>query len=296
MDYSFKQKIMTKKILVTGATGNIGSLVLPKLLETGVEVHALVRNEEKALKLEELGVKTFVGDYGSQEMLVQAAQNVDAVLAITPPGPDAVEQGEAIIQAAFSSGSPHLVRISAIGAAPDAPTENGRLHYESDKLLMNSGLSYTILRPHFFMQNLFMSVDTIKADGNMYWGMGEGSLGMIDVRDIVDCAVEVLVNGGHKNKIYNPTGAASISIYDAAEIISKSIDKTVNYVPVPIEAVGDAIRKAGWGEWGALAMMDYSKAYSEGWGDFVNDDVETITGNKSRSFQQFFDEVMKFGF
>jgi uncharacterized protein YbjT (DUF2867 family) len=287
---------MSTKVLITGATGNIGSLVVPQLLEAGIEVQALVRNEEKALLLEESGVKTFVGDYNSQEMLVLAAQNVDAILAITPPGPEAVEQGEAIIQAAFSSGSPHYVRISAIGAAPDAPTENGRLHFDSDNRLIKSGLTYTILRPHFFMQNLFLSVDTIKADGNMYWGMGEGSMGMIDVRDIVDCAVEVLVNAGHKNKIYTPTGASSITFGEVAEIISSALGKPVTYVPIPIEAVGDAIRKAGWGEWGAQVMMDYSKAYSEGWGDFVNDDVESITGNKSRSFQQFFDEVMKYGF
>jgi uncharacterized protein YbjT (DUF2867 family) len=287
---------MATKVLVTGATGTIGSLVIPKLLEAGVEVQALVRNEEKALLLEELGVKTFVGDFASQEMLVMAAQNVDSVLAITPPGPEAVEQGEALIQAAFSSGSPHYVRISAIGAAPDAPTENGRLHFDSDNRLINSGLTYTILRPHFFMQNLFLSVDTIKADGNMYWGMGDGKMGMIDVRDIADCAVEILVNGGHKNKIYNPTGASSFTFYDAARIISSGIDKPVTYVPIPVDAVGDAIRQAGWGEWGAQVMMDYSKAYSEGWGDFINNDVETITGNKPRSVQQFFDEVLKFGF
>lgn len=287
---------MTTKVLVTGATGTIGSLVIPKLLEAGVEVQALVRNEEKALLLEKSGVKTFVGDYESQEMLVLAAQNIDSILAITPPGPDAVEQGEALIQAAFSSGSPHYVRISAIGAAPDAPTENGRLHFESDNRLINSGLTYTILRPHFFMQNLFLAVDTIKADGNMYWGMGDGKLGMIDVRDIADCAVEILVNGGHKNKIYNPTGASSFSFHDAAKIISSGIDKAVNYVPIPVEAVRDATLQAGWGEWGAQAMMDYSKAYSEGWGDFVNNDVETITSRKSRSFQTFFDEVLKYGF
>lgn len=287
---------MKRKVLVTGATGNIGSIIVPQLLEEGVEVHALVRNEEKAKALAEKGVKIFIGDFGSQEMLVQAAQNVDAILAITPPGPEAVEQGEELIQAAFSSGSPHYVRISAIGAAADAPTENGRLHFESDNRLIKSGLTYTILRPHFFMQNLFLAVDTIKADGNMYWGMGDGKLGMIDVRDIADCAVEILVNGGHKNKTYNPTGASSISFHETAKIISSGIDKTVTYVPIPVEAVRDAILKAGWGEWGAQVMMDYSKAYSEGWGDFVNDDVETITGNKSRSFQQFFNEVLKYGF
>ena len=65
---------------------------------------------------------------------------------------------------------------------------------------------------------------------------------------------------------------------------------------MPIEAVGKAILDAGWGEWGAEVMMDYSRAYSEGWGDFTNDDVEHLTGNKPRSFQNFFDEVMSYAF
>ena len=55
------------------------------------------------------------------------------------------------------------------------------------------------------------------------------------------------------------------------------MDKPVTYVPISIEAVGEAIRNAGWGEWGANVMMDYSKAYAEGWGEFTNDDVEIIT-------------------
>jgi hypothetical protein len=72
------------------------------------------------------------------------------------------------------------------------------------------------------------------------------------------------------------------------------MDKPVTYVPISIEAVGEAIRNAGWGEWGANVMMDYSGAYAEGWGDFTNDDFETITGKKSRSFQQFYDEVFAY--
>jgi uncharacterized protein YbjT (DUF2867 family) len=161
---------------------------------------------------------------------------------------------------------------------------------------MDSGLKYTILRPHYFMQNTFMSVDSIKSEGKMYLGMGQGSLGMIDVRDIADSFVALLLEGGHENKIYIPTGPESITFTDVASIISNGIDKPVEYIPIPIEAVGDAIRQAGWGEWGAQVMMDYSKAYSKGWGDFTNDDVESITGRKARSFKQFHNEVLATGF
>jgi uncharacterized protein YbjT (DUF2867 family) len=282
---------MPKTILITGATGNIASLVIPQLLKVGANVRAYVRDAEKASSLTDQGVTLCIGDFDNQEALNSAAEGVDAILAITPPNPDAVAQGEAILNAAKNGGSPYYVRISAIGAAEDAPTENGRFHHTSDHALIESGLTYTILRPHFFMQNLFAAVESIKSEGNMYWGMGDGKMGIIDVRDIANCATSLLLNGGHDNKIYTPTGPESIDFHQMAKLIAEPYGKEVNYVPVPIEAVGDAIRELGWGEWGAQMMMDYSKAYAAGWGDFTRDDVKTITGNEPHSFKDFANEI-----
>ena len=259
-------------------------------------MHAYVRDTNKAQYLADLGAVLFQGDFSDQQALNNAAEGVDAILAITPAGPEAIEQGKVVLNAALNSGSPYFVRLSAIGAAEDAPTENGRSHYASDKMLIESGLLYSILRPHYFMQNLFANVSTIASEGNMYLGMGEGSLGMIDVRDIADSFVSILLNGGQKNKIFTPTGPESITFAQAAQIISSGLGKTVNYVPISIEEVGKAIIDAGWGEWGANVMMDYSRAYANGWGDFTNTDVEHITGKTARSFKQFFDEVLSHAF
>lgn len=286
---------MNKKILVTGATGNIASFVIPQLLDAGATVHAYVRDAEKAASLAQMGAILFEGDFSDQEAINKAAAGVNAVLAITPAGPEAIAQGEVVLNAALASGSPYYVRLSAIGAAKDAPTANGRLHYETDQAVINSGLTYTILRPHYFMQNLFANVETITAEGKMYLGMGDGSLGLIDVRDIADTFVALLLaedNSARANKIFTPTGPESISFNEMAKTISNELGKTVDYVPIPIEAVGEAIIAAGWGEWGADVMMDYSKAYADGWGDFTTDDVENITGKEARSFRQFFTEVL----
>jgi uncharacterized protein YbjT (DUF2867 family) len=283
---------MSNKILVTGATGNIASLVIPQLLGDGAIVNAFIHDEAKGQSLVDQGVNVFVGEFTDQEKMNEAASGVDSILAITPPNPDAVAQGEVILQAALNSGSPHFVRISAIGAAADAPTENGKLHFDSDQRLINSGLTYTILKPHFFMQNLFGSVETINSDGNFYLGMGEGSLGMVDVRDIADSAASLLLNGGHNNKTYTLTGPESMQFTTAAQILTESKGKQINYVPVPLEAVREAILGMGWGDWGAQIMVDYSRAYSEGWGDFTNNHVEQITGNKPRSFKQFADDML----
>ena len=287
---------MSKKILITGATGNIASLAIPALIKNGLTVRAFVRDPKKAESLQKLGVEIFEGDLSDQEALNEAAKGLDAVLSITPAGPNAVAQGNAVTKAAKQADVKHLIRLSAIKAAEDAPTENGRSHFQTDKEIIASGIPYTIVRPHFFMQNLFMSVQTIMEQGNMYWGMGQGKLGMIDVRDIADCVVSLLTKGGHEGEIINPTGASSITFNEAAAIISKGIGKPVNYIPISIEAVGEGMRSMGAGEWNAKVMMDYAKAYSENWGDYTNKDVETITGHKARSFQEFFDEVLSWGF
>lgn len=282
---------MSKTILVTGATGNIASLVIPDLIKNGMNVRAMLRDVSKGEALKEQGAEVVEGDFDDKQKLGNNLEGADSVLAITPPNPNATSQGSNILNAAKEAGVSFYLRISALGAAADAPTDNGRLHIQSDEELMNSGIAYTILRPHFFMQNMFASVDSIKNEGKFYMGMGEGKLGMIDVRDIADCCVSILTNGDHKNKIYTPTGPESIPFSKAAEIIGSTIGKEVNYVPVPLEAVRKAILDMGWGEWGAQIMVDYSNAYASGWGDFTTNDVEAITGKMARSFRQFVDDV-----
>jgi len=282
---------MSKTILVTGATGNIASLVIPELIKNGINVRAMLRDVSKGDTLKELGAEVVEGDFDDREKLGSNLEGVDSVFAITPANPNAVSQGTNILQAAKDAGVSFYLRLSAIGAAVDAPTDNGKLHFQSDQEVIKSGITYTILRPHFFMQNMFMTVDSIKNAGNFYLGMGDGKLGMIDGRDIADCCVSILVNGGHDNKVYNPTGPESIPFTRTAEIIGSAIGKEVTYIPVPSDAVHQAILDMGWGEWAAKVMVDYSNAYASGWGDFTNNHVETITGQKSRSFQQFVDEV-----
>ena len=288
---------MFKKVLVTGATGNIASLVIPQLLAKGIEVNAFVHNRNKADKLKLKGVEIFEGEFTDQTAMNEAAKGVDAVVSITPPNGNAVKQATTILKAAKNAGAKFILRISALKAGKEAPTANGRLHHETDIEIMASGIPYTILRPHFFMQNLFMSVPTITEQGNMYWAMGEGKLGLIDVRDIADCVVTILTdNTRHTGKLYNPTGSESIDFNTIAGLLTEKLGKKVNMINVPYEVVGESIISMGMDKWFAEVMMDYSKAYSQNWGDFTNDDVEKITGHKARSFKQFTDEVLSYAF
>ena len=269
---------------------------MPSLLKAGTEVKALVRNPDKAEKLQEQGATVVTGEFTDAEAVRNTFEGAQVILLIVPASPDAAKQMSALISAAKISGNPHIVRMSAIKAAVDAPTANGILHYESDTELMESGLPYTILRPHFFMQNIWTSISTIQQSGQIYWGMGDGKIGIVDVRDIADVAVALLLEGSYQGEILTLTRPESITFSQVAEAISDYLVKKVTYVPITYEQVKQSILEMGWGEWGAQVMHDYSKAYSEGWGDFTTADVEKVTGHKPRSIKQFVSEVLAYGF
>ena len=276
-------------ILVTGATGNVGSTLIPNLIAMGATVRALVRDESRAQGLRDQGVEVVIGDLDKPETLDAAFGGVDKVFLLTPPNPNQVAQARNGIAAAKRAGSPHIIRLSA-HAVKDMPGALPRVsaqHGEIDTELKASGLPYTILRPHNFMQNTFMAAQTVASDGAMYMPLKEGKFGMIDLRDIVDVAAKVLTEDGHEGKTYALTGPASISYHDVAAGLSKALGKEVKYVDVPPEAAREAMVGMGLPEWIVGALTEYNKAFSEGSGDFTTNEFEEITGHPARSYETF---------
>ena len=283
---------MGRRVLVTGATGNIGrDLVLKLCKHPELEVVAFVRDAEKARDLEAAGAELAVGTYEDKEAVSAAQKGVDTMVLITPANPESEAQVKALLAPAKSRKVRKVVRVSALKADPEGPTDNTRQHGKADALVQKSGLTYTILRPQFFMQNVMMALGTIRDDDVMYWGMGKAKLGMIDVRDIVDVLEKVIVDDSHTDEILDLTGPASISWDDVAKEISEGIDRPVTHMPIPIEAVHTSILRVGMGDWFADVMRDYSKAYGEGWGDYTTDHVTKVTGKPARSVREFVRDV-----
>src|SRR5690606_35351261 len=125
-----------------------------------------------------------------------------------------------------------VVRLSAVGAAHDAPTRSGRLHALADHELQQSGLSWTILRPHWFMQNLLGAAAPITAHGAVHLNLGQGRIGMIDVRDVAAVAAGVLTSPpeDHHARIYTPTGPRAITLDEAVRELSRAAGRDIDYV------------------------------------------------------------------
>lgn len=283
---------MSEKILITGATGKTAALVAAQLRARGVAVRALVRDARKAEALAAQGVELAVGDFETPASLAAALDGVTSVFLVTPPHPDAAGMVERFLAVATESPlRPRIVRLSAIKGSDHGPTDNTRTHGRADRAVQDSGLPYVILRPNYFMQNLFGSAESILTKGMMFQGTGDGRLGFIDVRDIADVAAAVLVDTQWDRGIYELTGPASLSYGDVARLLGEALGREVKYVQVTPEQVRATILGLGWGEWSAGIMADYSAAYARGWGDFTTTFVEKIAGHPARSYEHFLREV-----
>ena len=222
------------KVLVTGATGNTGSLLVPALLRENVDVRIFVRDEAKAKPLKDLGAEVVTGDLDKPETILPALNNVDKIYLLTWNGETQLQQAENVLNAVKEAGgNSHIVRHSMWGPDNSRIIKQG---YKIEEMIKSSGLPWTILKPTFYMQNTMMAAQTISSDGMIYWDMKDGKLGMIDVRDIADSAFAVITGEGYEGKSYILTGPDAISFNDIAKTFSTVLDKEVKYVNVPGEA------------------------------------------------------------
>jgi len=276
-------------VLVTGATGTVSTALLAELKgKPGIHLRALVRDAGKAAALVEEGYKVVVGDLEEPETLDDAFDGVDVLWLLTPASALEPSMGSNAVNAARKAKVKHIVRNSAIKAAHDAPNRNGRLHAQVEDAVKASGIAWTILRPHYYMQNLLSSAGSVASDGMLYMNMGEAPVGMIDARDVGVLAARVIEDpSSHAGKIYNPTGPESSTMKDAAEVLGHVLGKPVQYVALPQDSARDAMLGFGLSRWFVGNVVDYGRVYSQGWGDFVTSDFAAVTGQRARSFKQF---------
>src|SRR5882672_12094872 len=278
-----------KTVLVTGATGTVSTALLDALKgKPGLRLRALVRDPGKVDALKKDGVEVVQGDLEEPDTLSEAFDSVDVLWLLTPASAVEPSMGSNAVTAAKRAKVKHIVRNSAIKAAHDAPNRNGRLHALVEESVKASGIPWTILRPHYYMQNLLSSAGSVASDGMLYMNMGEGRVGMIDGRDVGVLAAKVIEHPDrHAGKTYTPTGPEVTTMAESAETLSSLLGKRINYVALPPEAAQQAMLGFGLSRWFVGNVVDYGRVYSDGWGAFTTSDFKDITGQEARSFKQF---------
>jgi uncharacterized protein YbjT (DUF2867 family) len=275
-------------ILVTGATGKTGGATARALRAAGVPVRALVRDRKKAAHLDRLGVTLAEGDLGRPESLQAACDGVDGVLLVSTATPETPRLEGNLVQAAARAQVRHLVKIGAYGTSPASPFNLARWHAEVERTIAGSGIAWTNLHPHYFMENFLMfHAGSIRAEGRFYAPMRDGRIPMIDTADIGEVAARCLTSSGHEGKTYDLTGPAALSHGEAAAVLSKVLGRTITYVDVPSGAAAESMRSHGMPAWLVEGLTALFEVYASGAAARVSPEAGRILGRPPRTFEAF---------
>src|ERR687898_2690882 len=229
---------MVETILVSGATGTVGSEVVRQLSSSmDVNIKAAARSVEKIKNLEGDKVKTVSIDYNKLESLKEALKDVDKLFLLAPAVPNAHELASNLVNEAKKAGVRYIVKQSVMGADEGADVGTMRLHREAEKIIEESGIPYTFLRPNEFMQNFInFHSPSIKGNNAFYLPLEDAKVSLVDGRDIAAVAVKSLLDEDkHKNKTYLITGPEALSYHQVAEMLSNATGKKISYVNISEE-------------------------------------------------------------
>ncbi|OON66181.1 SDR family oxidoreductase [Hymenobacter sp. CRA2] len=284
---------MPETILVTGATGNVGSELVRALSNRDVHVRAGVHSVIKGDRLRHLNpdVQLVELDFERPETLTVAFTGVDRVFLVTPFTDTQVQMGQQLIDAAKAARVKQVVRLSVMGAEAEPGIQLGRWHREVERYLAQSGLPYAILRPNSFLQNFInYQGESIRQQGAIYQPLGEGRISYIDVFDIAEVAAAILTDDipKHHGRAYALTGPQALSTQEVAAAIGQAAGRPVQYVDVPEETARQAMQGAP--QWMIDSMMELHALGRAGHAAGITPDVERLTGRRPRTVQEFAQE------
>ena len=277
---------MNNKILVTGASGNIGAPLVANLKAANANF-AIMRSKAS----NDEGFETVVADFNDPAALTRAFTGIDTLFLLLPLVENKLELAQNAATAAKQAGVKHIVRSSGAGADAQSPFALPKLQGQIDDLLKATGIPCTFLRPAGFMQNYTTYQTQAIKDGTIYMADGGQAQSIVDTRDIADVAIKVLQNpAAHAGRTYTLTGGESITGTQAAALISQAIAKPVQHVSVPTEAAIATMQQWGMSAFSINIMDSLNKVISAGYASEVSPDVENLLGRKPRTFAGFVGE------
>lgn len=251
------------KIGITGATGQLGSLVIEHLKsKTASEnIVALVRNQEKAAGL---GVESRSFDYNDAETLKQSLSGIDYLLLISSSEVgQRARQHKNVIEAAKEAGVKWIVYTSLLHADTSSLSLAGE-HLETEALLKDSGIPVTILRNGWYTENYLGSVDSALKAGAFIGSAGEGKISSAARNDFAEAAAVVISDPKHQGKVYELAGDESYTLSDLAKEISKQAGKEIPYNNLEEAQYAEILESVGLPTEFAQAIAGWDVSASKG--------------------------------
>ena len=240
-------------IVITGATGELGSLVVQHLLKKvpASEIVVSVRNPEKASALTEQGIEVRYGDYDEPTSLQKAFTGAEKLLLISSSSFDdiaRVRQHASAIEAAKKAGVSRIV-YTGVAYAEQVGLTLAQVHQATEHALRTTGIPYTVLRNAFYT-HLFVNPGLKAAieRGELVTSTGSGKLNTATRSDFALAAATVLTEEGHENKIYELTASQPWSFDELAQLLSQASGKRVTHRSIPESEIGAELKQSGMPE------------------------------------------------
>lgn len=273
-------------VLVTGATGSVGSAVVRELRERDVDVRAFVRDVDRA-KARLGDLECVAGDYGDPASIRRAISGVDRVFLCSRNDPRQLEHETNVIDAAAAAGVGRLVKVGANGAKVGSPLAFWDAHGRIERHLELVGVPAVVLHPSSYTSNLLASAETIKHIGKLFAPAGDAKVTLIDPRDVGAAAAVVLTEDGHEGRTYVLTGPEAVTYEYAAACVSAAIGKPVEYVDVPDAMARDGMLQAGLPPWLVEQLVILWQQLRHGAAAETTDVVRVLIGREPRSVAEF---------
>jgi uncharacterized protein YbjT (DUF2867 family) len=274
-----------EKILVIGASGKTGAPLVKRLIEKGEQVRAATRKPAAASVAEDT-FETVDFDFDRPGTFSPALDGVDRLFLMVRPGdPRPHETALPFVDKAVASGVKRIVSLTAMGVerVDDFPLRVIEKHIEA------SAVSWTHLRPNWFMQNFSSGpmLADIRATGALHLLSGDAKISFIDVRDVAAVAAVALTESGHKNKAYTLTGGMALDHSQVVSHLSKVAGKTIVYIPLSEDDGRKMLARMGLSGEQIERMINMQRMVRQGLCEPVSPDVESVLGRRPITFEQY---------
>ncbi len=279
-------------VLITGATGQLGSLVVKHLLDRipASDIAVSVRKPEKAADLSAKGIDVRAGDFNDLALMTTAFKGIETALIISAEDDNAtrIKQHRTAVDAAKAAGVKHIVYTGIVDPKADADFTYSAIHLDTENYIRESGVDFTILRNSFYADLLLAGVPHALETGDFGAPAGDAKITYIPRNDLAEAAAVVLTNPAeHANKTYDLTGTKGVTHDEIAGYIANATGKPIKFVDLPAEVHTGILGSLGLPGHLVEALAGLYVGAKKGDYETVSDDFETLVGRKPQSVENF---------